>query len=356
MAAPGTTVGIAGAGIMGRVLAWELQQAGCDVTLFDRDAIGNGAAAAYTAAGMLAPYSELESAESLIYKLGQRSLKLWPTIVASLRRPDIFHSGGSIVVAHGQDAADLEHFKQLLRRKVPGEAGVEFVDQRGLQDLEPDLAEQFDDAVFLQGEAWVFTHELLQALADHLQENGATWLHGCEVTELTPGTILSGGTTHHFDWVADCRGLGARDALENLRGVRGEVIQVHAPDVNITRMVRLMHPRYRLYLVPRADNHYLLGATQIESDDMSEISVRSALELLSALYAIHPAFGEARVVATSTNCRPALLDNQPIVEAQDGLLVINGLYRHGYLLAPALAEQAKRCLWTPANQHSAQPV
>ncbi|MGB1140645.1 MAG: glycine oxidase ThiO [Halioglobus sp.] len=349
-------MGIAGAGIMGRILAWELQRTGCEVTLFDRDPVASGSAAAYTAAGMLAPYSELESAESLIYNLGQRSLKLWPEIISSLGRPDIFHSSGSLVVAHGQDAADLEHFKQLLRRKVPGEAGVEFVDRRGLKDLEPDLAEQFDDAVYLQGEAWVFTNELMATMAEQLRANGATWHHDCEVTALQPGTITCAGDTHEFDWVADCRGLGARSDVQGLRGVRGEVIQVHAPDVNISRMVRLMHPRYRLYLVPRADNHYLLGATQIESEDMSEISVRSALELLSALYAIHPAFGEARVVATSTNCRPALLDNQPMVEARDGLLVINGLYRHGYLLAPALAEQAKRCLWAPANQHNAQQV
>ena len=138
--------------------------------------------------------------------------------------------------------------------------------------------------------------------------------------------------------------------------MRGEVIHVHAPDVTIRRMVRLMHPRYRLYLVPRPDNHYLLGATQIEAEDMSAISVRSALELLSALYAIHPAFGEARVVETRTNCRPALLDNQPLVKARDRMLEINGLYRHGYLLAPALAEQAKRCMWEPANeQHDSEP-
>jgi len=354
MAAAGTTVGIAGGGIMGRVLAWQLQRAGCEVSLFDRDPIDSGSAAAYTAAGMLAPFSELESAESSIYKLGQRSLKLWPSIIGSLDMPGLFHQRGSLVVAHGQDAADLEHFKQLLRRKVPGESGIEFVDRRGLRDLEPELAEQFDDAVYLAGESWVFTNELMSTLAKKLQHNGAHWHAQCEVAHLEPGAIHIGSEQHHFDWVADCRGLGAREALPGLRGVRGEVIHVHAPDVNIRRMVRLMHPRYRLYLVPRPDNHYLLGATQIETEDMSEISVRSALELLSALYAIHPAFGEARIIETRTNCRPALIDNQPLVKAQDGLLEINGLYRHGYLLAPALAEQAKRCMWAPANEHPDQ--
>ena len=114
-------------------------------------------------------------------------------------------------------------------------------------------------------------------------------------------------------------------------------------------MVRLMHPRYRLYLVPREDHHYLLGATQIESEDSSEISVRSALELLSALYAIHPGFGEARILETRTNCRPALLDNLPAIAQEPGLMRINGLFRHGYLLAPALAEQAAQQLLAAAE-------
>ncbi|AQA17737.1 glycine oxidase ThiO [Halioglobus japonicus] len=339
-----TTVGIAGAGIMGRLLALRLQHAGYQVTLFDRDPIECGSAAAYTAAGMLAPYTELESAESLIYELGQRSLSLWPDIVAQLDAPEVFHSGGSLAVAHGQDAADLEHFNQLLARKLPGEPGIAFLDRQGLAELEPELAPQFGNATFLAAESWVYTDTLMAALADTLQANGALWHSQCEVSELQAKLIVSANGRHHFDWVADCRGLGAAEDLPGLRGVRGEVIEVYAPEVSISRMVRLMHPRYRLYLVPRANHHYLLGATQIESDDTSEISVRSALELLSALYAIHPAFAEARIVATRTNCRPALLDNQPLVRLEEGVLQVNGLYRHGYLLAPAMAERAQQLL------------
>ena len=347
------SVGIAGAGIMGRLLAWQLQQVGCAVTLFDQDAIETGRAAAYTAAGMLAPYSELESAESNIYQLGQRSLQLWPELVESLGAPELFQQRGSLVVAHGQDVADLAHFKQLLTHKLPEQDGIEFLDRQGIAALEPALAEQFDDAIYLDNESWVVTEALLATLARKLKDNGAEWHPHCEVTGLEPGTIHAADGEHRFDWVADCRGLGARADIPGLRGVRGEVIRVHAPEVKISRMVRLMHPRYRLYLVPNPDNHYLLGATQIESEDMSPISVRSALELLSALYAIDPAFAEARIVETRSNCRPALMDNQPLVDAQDGLLVINGLYRHGYLLAPALAEQAQQTLLAPAQQATA---
>lgn len=337
-------IGIAGAGIMGRVLAWQLLRAGHAVTLFDRDPVDSGGAAAWTAAGMLAPYTELESAESAVFELGQRSLQLWPDIADSLQAGHCYHTGGSLVVAHRQDTPDLEHFNQILRHKLPDAPGIRFLGGAELAQLEPALAGQFSQATFLAGEAWVHTTQLMAALARAIEGAGGRWHAQAEVTALAADAITCGNVRHGFDRVIDTRGLGARPDLSGLRGVRGEVIEVHAPDVNITRMVRLMHPRYRLYLVPREDHHYLLGATQIESDDMSQISVRSALELLSALYAIQPAFGEARIVATRTNCRPALADNLPQVMEQDGVLQVNGLYRHGYLLAPAMAELAMQAL------------
>ena len=63
-------IAIAGAGIMGRVLAWQLSQRGHRLSIFDRDPIANGSAAAYTAAGMLTPYSEVASAELAIHTMG----------------------------------------------------------------------------------------------------------------------------------------------------------------------------------------------------------------------------------------------------------------------------------------------
>ena len=90
--------------------------------------------------------------------------------------------------------------------------------------------------------------------------------------------------------------------MPELRGVRGELIELRAPDVKISRLIRLMHPRYRLYLVPLYKNdHYLIGATQLESEEAGPITVRSTLELLSAAYSIHRGFSEAEIIETKTN-------------------------------------------------------
>jgi glycine oxidase len=140
--------------------------------------------------------------------------------------------------------------------------------------------------------------------------------------------------------IVDCRGLGARDDLPTLRGVRGERVLVRARDVTLSRPVRLLHPRHPLYVVPWADGRYLIGATMIESEDAGPVTVRSALELLGAAYALHPAFGEAEVLEMAAGVRPAFPDNVPrVIVRQEGRhLFVNGAYRHGFLLAPVLAE------------------
>ena len=114
---------------------------------------------------------------------------------------------------------------------------------------------------------------------------------------------------------------------------------LRSDEIRLARPVRLLHPRFPLYVVPRADGLFMLGATQIESDDRRR-SVRSVLELLSAAYALHPAFGEAELVEIGVDARPAFPDNLPRVTRRGDTFHVNGLFRHGFLLAPALARMA----------------
>ncbi|MBB6523175.1 glycine oxidase ThiO [Pseudoteredinibacter isoporae] len=339
-------IAIVGAGIMGRCLAWRLSDAGHKITLFDQDAPDHGNAAAYTAAGMLAPYSELEAAEDSIFQLGQYSLELWANWLKAWQAEDCWQTTGTLVVAHRQDQASLERFNRQLRAKLFSRTNdaesVHYLKKTHIAEIEPELTQQFEQATFLSGEAWLDNHRLMAVMAEKLQAVGIEWRSQCKVHTIDSRTLSSDSGEEDFDHIFDCRGMGAKALLSDLRAVRGEVIRVHANEVELKHMVRLMHPRYRLYLVPKPNREYVLGATQIETEDYSPMSVRSALELLSALYAIHPGFAEARIVESLSNCRPALPDNQPIIRVQDGLTEINGLFRHGFLLAPALADICAR--------------
>jgi glycine oxidase len=152
--------------------------------------------------------------------------------------------------------------------------------------------------------------------------------------------------TDDFDQqrVIDCRGYAARDELPRLRGVKGEMLLLETQEIKLSRPLRLLHPRYPVYLVPRENGQFMLGATMIENDERDRISARSMLELLSMAYAIHPGFAEAEIIEIGVDVRPTFDDNLPDVLRRGEKLYLNGLYRHGFLLGPAMAQRAVNAL------------
>ena len=336
--------GIVGAGLQGRVLALGLLAQGHHVDLFDRDTSFGNEAAGMTAAGMLAPFAEVETAQSDILRQGFRSIGLWPDLVQMLGIEHALQQQGSLLTAHSQDLEELALFIRRLKNQAPyAYKAIQPLDQSQIQTLEPAL-KGFYQAWYLPQEGQVDSRVFMQASHWFLSQHPRVrWRLVKAAHPTAKGTIET--TPNHqrprtYDHVFDCRGLGATQAWPHLRGVRGEVMRIHAPDVALNRPVRLMHPRYRIYVVPRAHHQYVIGATEIEANDETPLSVRSSLELLSATYSLHAGFGEARILESRTACRPALPDNLPAIETQDRCTKINGLYRHGYLLAPALAQAA----------------
>jgi glycine oxidase len=333
-------IGIAGVGLVGRVLALNLLRQGHTLTLFDEDTAYGDNAAGMTAAGMLAVFAELESAESVIFEHGKRSIALWPALLEQIGIADAFQQEGSIITAHPQDYGELDHFIDTLKSKVEEASEIELLDKQALRELEPDL-EQHAKAFFIPQEGQVDAQRFMKASSDYLLAHPkVTWHQEQKVMDVSVGSIFVANDVKKFNWVFDTRGLGASEQVEHLRGVRGEVFWLDAPEVNITRPTRMLHPRYKIYIVPRPNNRYIIGATEIESEDKSPMSVRSSLELLSAVYSMHSGFAEARIVNMVTNCRPTLRDNLPTIIQDKKLTRINGLYRHGYLLAPAVVEEA----------------
>ena len=333
-------IGIAGAGLAGRLLAWRLARAGCEVSLFDAKRRDDLTSASQTAAAMLSPLAELAVSDDAVFELGQRSLALWPTLLSQMATPVYFRQDGTLVVAHKQDGASLEHFSRLLQHKLPAacQAQVQTLDAAALAQLEPLLAGRFGGGLYLAGEGQLANDQLMAALAVEVDRLGVQWHEGQTVEIIKEHSIACAEQTHAVDVAVDARGVGSKSALPKLRGVRGEVLRVACPGVILNRPVRLMHPRYQLYVAPRPNGEFVVGATELESEDTGPTTVRSMLELASALHSLHPAFGEARILRMSAALRPALDDHRPCIEQRGGVWHINGLYRHGYLCAPALVD------------------
>ena len=329
-------IGIAGAGLLGRLLAWRLSNDGHRVTVFDPASgpLERGGAAGWTAAGMLSPWAELECADAHVAGLGLRSLVLWADIVHRLPAPVHFRREGSLLLAHRSDLGAAQRLLALLQARMPAGCAPRTLAAEQLRELEPAVHGPAH-AWLLEDEAQIHTVQAMRALAEAASRNGVRWRWSKAVGELAPGRIED----ERFDAVFDVRGVGARPDLP-VRGVRGEILWLHAPGIGLHRPLRLLHPRSRVYLVPRPDDIVVVGASEVESEDRSPISVRTLLGLLSAAHSVIPELSEARVVHTETNLRPALPDNLPHVEHRPGLTRINGLFRHGWLIAPALVDDA----------------
>ncbi|MDG4902107.1 MULTISPECIES: glycine oxidase ThiO [unclassified Mesorhizobium] len=304
---------IRGAGVAGLTLAHELATRGADVTVVEKrlEIAGN---ASWQAGGMLAPWCERENAEETVLTLGRGAADWWDAAL-----PGHVARRGTLVLAPARDAGELDRFGRRT-------SGFRHLDASQIAALEPALESRFGRGLFFAEEAHLDPRKALLFLRDKLRGMGARVEFGRSSAPASQ------------DIEVDCTGSG--DRRPELRGVRGEMLILRTHEISLTRPVRLLHPRISVYVVPRAENLFMVGATMVECDAEGPITARSTMELLGAAYALHPAFGEAELVETGVGVRPAFVDNLPRVERDGRNIRINGLYRHGFLLAPAMARQA----------------
>jgi len=268
---------------------------------------------------------------------GFEGIELWREFLQTTNRPVDFAQNGSLLIAHAEDKYALDRFGSHLP-----------ADQQNLSPvraLEPSLAGRFSHGIYLEGEAHIHPQEAMEALLAAFEAAGGT-----AKKEWADMGDLAG----RYDVVIDCRGMGAADDEPDLRGVKGETLIVRNTEFSLERPVRLMHPRYPLYIVPRPGDIFMIGATQIESAEDENVMLRSAMELMSALYSLDKSFGEAEIIEISCGVRPSYPDNLPCIRRRDNIIRTNGLFRHGYLLAPLMAECVAKMV--EGERHSAMSL
>jgi len=314
------TITVLGAGILGLWQAFALARAGHRVRLIEASMEPFTDAASLYAGVMLAPEREAETAPSLLRQLGHEGIAHWRDAYPRLK------CNGSIVVASPRDRGELDRFAARTQ-------GHRLLDEGELGALEGDLGQRFGAALFFPDEAHMPANDALVFMLGAARAAGVETVFGVGDAE---SAVAAAGEA---DTIIDCRGMAARDVLNDLRGVRGERLLIRSREVAFSRPVQLLHPRIPLYIVPWGNGVYLVGATAIESEERGPVTVRSAMELLGGAYAVHPSFAEAEIIAFGAGVRPAFPDNVPRAIVREGgrRIFVNGAYRHGFLIAPVLA-------------------
>ncbi len=318
-------VAIVGAGPMGLVTALMCARAGLKVAVYERQE-DFSASPAWNGTGVLAPDCEADGADVTIVDLGRRSLELWPTLISGLV------INGALVLGNRRQPTALDDYSAFV-------LNYDWIDDERIAALEPALAGIYGRGMYFSQAAHADPRLLFGALREALEAVGVKirfgWIGAVDGLQA--------------ERIVDTRGNGARDRFPEHRAVTSEMAVLRNHKIELNRPVRLLHNRHALYVTPRGQGIYVIGATTID-DDRSGVSVRSAGELMTHAVSLLPAFAEAEVVELRSGLTPVLPNGVPKVSVGDRVIAINGLYRYGWMVAPAIAEDLLRVIYTQATK------
>lgn len=348
---PTSDVVVVGAGAVGTAVAWRCAQRGLSVTVVDPNP---SRGAWHTAAGMLAPITELQYTETPLLRLGLDSAARYPDFAAEVSaesgRSVGFRECGAVLAAW--DGADLAALRDLHAFALRLGVAADLLTGRELRELEPALAPGLPGALHAPGDHQVDPRLLHAALLTAGRRHGVRLVAAdaalvaerdqVRAVALPDGSVLSAA---HVVLAAGCwsgrvAGLPAV-AIPPIRPVKGQTLRLRLPGPpRLERIVRGWVKGTAIYVVPRADGELVVGASVEERGFDQRPRAGAVYELLRDAQSLMPELGEAVLAEVCTGLRPASPDNAPLIgpAAIDGLVLATGHHRNGILLAPVTAD------------------
>lgn len=348
---PATDVVIVGAGAIGTAAAWRCAQRGLTVTLVDPDPQRG---AWRTAAGMLAPTTELHYTETPLLALNLESLARFPSFVAELEDESGHEVGylrsGAIAVAW--DGADLAALRDLQAFAGELDVDVRLLGAAELREREPSLAAGLPGGLLAPGDHQVDPRLLHRALmaacaargVQLIRSSAAVHVEGDRVhgVRLADGTRIPARTVvlAAGSWSGQLEGVPTA-ALAPVRPVKGQTLRLSAPPgLRLRHIVRASVRGSAVYIVPRRDGRLVVGASVDDAGFDQRPRAGAVYELLRDAQSVLPELSEAVLDEVCTGLRPGSPDNAPIVGPSGvaGLVHATGHYRNGILLSALTAD------------------
>lgn len=327
---------VVGGGVIGLSVAWRLA-AGHDVTLVDPTPARG---ASWVAGGMLAPVTEAWPGEEELLDLGAESLDQWPAFAADLG-VELYTRGTVVAAVDGADAGQLDVLAAFLASR--GRA-VERLTARALRRVEPTIGPSVRSGLIVPGDLAIDNRELLRRLTSSATAAGVEFRRE-PVRAVRSEAVELAGSTLRCDVTVIAAGAwsGAlHPALASVvRPVKGEILRLRVRPGALpppTHTVRALVESRPVYLVPRAGDELVLGATQYEAGFDDSVTVGGVRDLLVYGERVVPGIAEYSLVECAAGLRAGSRDNLPLVGwLAPGVLVATGHHRNGLLLAPLTA-------------------
>jgi glycine oxidase len=336
---------IAGAGIIGSSIAFELASRGVRVAVFDRQQ--PGLEASWAAAGMLSPPPDSPSAIPLV-PIARASLALYPNFIAAVEEA----SGQlSNYRAHGAIEAffsgDVErHLSTLVALHHGLGLPTEGLRPEEALKLEPALNPELRAAAFMTFEACVDNRALTSAVIAAAKARGAEFHTNRRVEAIIreenrcTGIIANGERIHAATTVIAAGSFSANisgaEKYAPVKPVRGQMVALRSSDVDLKYVLR----GERGYIVPRGNGLCVAGSTLENVGFEKRVTPAGIERILAMAQELAPALAGAEIAETWSGLRPDSPDHLPLLGPADipGLVIATGHYRNGILLTPITAK------------------
>ncbi len=349
---PGSVeVAIIGGGVMGCSIAWRLSRRGVSCALIERGAFGCGASGA--TAGVIGPLWHLEPENEALFRLGMRSLDLFPKWSAELADAGVnpeFQQTGVLRLAFSK--AEVEELAGFHRWQAQLDMGIEWLEQGDLLLREPKVSPDAVAALYSPREGCVRGQRLCDSLAHAAGRLGAELYERVEVlglrhngdrvtgVETTAGPIAAGqvvlaagpGSGMAGRWTSSGGPLDLP-----VRGVKGQRMLLRQPGFLPRSPVR----NSAVYVVPRLDGNILVASTREEGRIDEDVTAGGLAALVAGAARSFPSLCDASFVSARAGVRPATPDGMPIIgpaPGVDGLVIATGHDAVGIMLSAGTAE------------------
>lgn len=341
-----TDVAIAGGGVIGLSIAFELASRGAAVRVYDRAEPAR--AASWAAAGMLAPLTE-RLADEAMQQLCEDSLRRYPAFAAAVADASGVDPYLSLdgILHTAYDGTALEFLTRRAEALQGAGHRATLLDREQTLLAEPALGRRLRGALLVQGEGQIDNRRLGRALAAACKARGVRIYTGVEHLRIECDTrrVLGVRSSSGYDpaqtvvnaagaWAAQLPGI-PRECVPKIRPVKGQMLAIEMPKGFVRHTTWVPGG----YLVPRRDGRLLVGATVEEAGYDERVTSAGIASLLSAALEAAPALGAFSVSETWAGLRPGTPDERPYLCATplSGYYLASGHYRNGILLAPETA-------------------